>query len=107
MRGEKNDLIFHFLVAARDFADHVAGVPLFPAFAIEIEFAGDVLYISAVIAGRFNANFTQLRGEISGGEQFVMGTAGASLHDVTSEKFHPPPDLPLIFVRLLRRSCGK
>ena len=107
VRGKKDDLIFQFFVAAFKFADDVAGVPLLLAFAIEIEFAGDVLNIAAFVAGRLNADFAQLRSEIGGGEQFVMGAAGASLHGVTGKKFHGPADLGLVCAGLLGGSSGQ
>ena len=96
MRGEQNDLIFQFLVAAVKSADHVACVPLLFAFAKKIEFAGDVLNVAAFVAGRFNADLAQLRSEIGGSKQFVMRSAGASLHGVIGKKFHGSADLGLV-----------
>ena len=101
MGGKKDDLIFEFSVASFNFADDVAGVPLLLTFPIKVEFAGDVLNVAAFVAGRRYADFAQLRSEIGGGEQFVMGAAAASLHSVTGKKFHSPADLGLVCARFL------
>ncbi len=67
MRGEQDDLILQLFVPATEHADHVARVPLLLAFAIEVELAGDVLDIAAIVAQRFDADLPQLRSQISGG----------------------------------------
>src|SRR5580765_3228461 len=107
MRGEKNDLIFHFFIAAFKSADHIASIPLLLAFAIEIEFAGNILKITTFVAGRFDAHLAQLRGEIGGSEQFVMRAAGASLKGITGKKFHGPADLGLVCAGFLGGSYRK
>src|SRR5579864_1084668 len=93
---QKNDLIFQLLIAAFEPADHVAGIPLLFAFAKEIELAGNILNVAAIIAGRLDTDFAQLRSKIGGSEQFVMRPACPSLHGVTGKKFHGAADLCLV-----------
>src|ERR1043166_902239 len=100
---EQDDLVFQFFVMALEFADDVASVPLLFALAIEIEFTRDVLNITAIVAGRLDADFTQLRSEISGGEQFVMGSAAAALQRVTGKKLHGAADMRRVDAGLLSR----
>ena len=107
VRGKKDDLIFQFFVASLNSADDIAGVPLLLAFPIKIEFAGDVLNIAAFVAGWLYADFAQLRSEIGGGEQFVMGAAGASLHGVTGKKLHGPADLGLVCAGFLSGTADR
>src|SRR5579864_1445334 len=105
--GEKNDLIFQFLVAAFKSADYVAGIPLLFAFAKEIELAGNILNVAAIIAGRLDTDFAQLRSQIGGSEQFVVRAAGASLHGVTRKKLHGATDLGLIWAGFLGGCQGQ
>ena len=87
---------------AMQYADYVAGVPLLFAVAIKVEFAGDILNVAAVVARGFDANLTQLRSDIGGGKQFVMGAAAAALKGITGEKFHFSANMGGIMTGALR-----
>src|SRR5262249_58560149 len=82
VRGEKNDLVFQFGIASRNYANDVARGPLLLADAIKVEVAGDVLNVTAVVARRSDAHGAQLFGQELRGVELVRGTAATALHFV-------------------------
>src|SRR5450432_756634 len=76
------------LVVSAHNAQHVASVPGHLSAGAAIQYGNHVLDVFAVIAGGLNANLPELRSQIGGGNQFIMGSTAATVHCVAGQKSH-------------------